>query len=143
MRRRAYLAAAGTGVASLSGCLGVLGTGGATCDEGCSVGMASNAYLPREYAEATVGEPVVWVNTSSRGHTVTAYEDAIPAGATYFASGGYGNETAAREGWDADLGGRLDPGEEYEHTFEEPGEYGYFCIPHERTGMVGTIVVSE
>ncbi|QLG64062.1 plastocyanin/azurin family copper-binding protein [Halorarum salinum] len=32
-------------------------------------------------------------------------------------------------------------GETYEHTFEVEGEYGYFCIPHEGAGMVGTVTV--
>ncbi|WP_241997224.1 plastocyanin/azurin family copper-binding protein [Halorubrum sp. SD626R] len=33
------------------------------------------------------------------------------------------------------------PSENYEHTFEEPGTYEYFCIPHEGSGMVGTVRV--
>jgi plastocyanin len=28
-----------------------------------------------------------------------------------------------------------------QHTFEEPGEYYLYCIPHEGLGMTGTIVV--
>ena len=28
-----------------------------------------------------------------------------------------------------------------QHTFEEPGEYYLYCIPHEGQGMTGTIIV--
>jgi plastocyanin len=28
-----------------------------------------------------------------------------------------------------------------QHTFEEPGEYYLYCIPHEGLGMIGTIIV--
>jgi plastocyanin len=34
-------------------------------------------------------------------------------------------------------------GDDFTHTFETVGEYAYFCIPHERAGMVGTVVVTE
>lgn len=56
-------------------------------------------------------------------HTVTAYEDRIPAGASPFDS-----ETLS--------------GGTFEHTFEEPGTYDYFCRPHAAT-QVGRIVVGE
>ncbi|PGF14639.1 halocyanin [Natrinema sp. CBA1119] len=34
-------------------------------------------------------------------------------------------------------------GATYTHTFQEPGTYDYFCIPHKSQGMVGRIVVGE
>jgi plastocyanin len=105
--------------------------------------MARNAYLPETF-EATVGEPVVWVNNGSRGHTVTAYEDGLPDGAEYWASGGFESEAAAREGfWEQGGEGTIRSGETWSHTFEVPGTYAYLCVPHERAGMVGTVVVSE
>ena len=33
------------------------------------------------------------------------------------------------------------PGEGYESTFNEAGEYSYYCEPHRGAGMVGKVVV--
>ncbi len=33
------------------------------------------------------------------------------------------------------------PGESYETTFKEPGEYSYYCEPHRGAGMVGKVIV--
>jgi len=99
-------------------------------------------FVPETY-HTTVGETVVWKNTSDAEHTVTAYEGAIPDEAEYFASGGYDDETTAREEWHEARGGRILTGETYEHTFELPGTYPYVCIPHERGAMVGEVVVEE
>jgi plastocyanin len=92
-----------------------------------------------------VGDTVVWENVGSVGHSVTAYEDEIPDGAEYFASGGFDTEQAARDAYvpgDTDAGDVLG-GESYEHTFDTAGSYEYFCIPHESAGMIGTIQVEE
>lgn len=35
----------------------------------------------------------------------------------------------------------LSEGETFEHTFETPGVYNYFCRPHEGLGMVGLVIV--
>ena len=84
------------------------------------------------------GQTVVFSNTSDESHTVTAYDDDLPSGADYFASGGFADEEAAR---DSVSEGLLESGEEFEVTLTEPGTYEYFCIPHEASGMKGTIVV--
>ncbi len=84
------------------------------------------------------GETVIWTNESDIEHTVTAYEDDIPDEAAYFASGGFESERAARNRVNEGL---IAPGENYEHTFDQSGTYGYFCIPHESSGMVGTVQV--
>jgi plastocyanin len=138
MNRRTFLATAGTAAAvGLAGC----GATSASLSENqYDVGMAHNAFQPVEY-ETSVGETVVWGNVGSRGHSVTAYEAEIPDRAAYFASGGFDSEDAAIGGWPNQ--GNVRAGETYEHTFDTPGEYGYYCIPHEAAGMVGTIVVTE
>lgn len=105
------------------------------------VGMNASAFVPREVT-VDVGDTVVWLNDSQRNHTVTAYDDRLPDDATFFASGGYDSTSAARDGWTSG-GGALNTCDTYEHTFEVPGEHPYFCIPHERAGMVGTVVVEE
>lgn len=136
MDRRTYLATlGGATVAGLAGCT-VFG------EQEYDVGMTANAFKPDEY-EVFVGETVVWRNTSSRSHTVTAYENAIPEDAEYFASGGYESEQAARDSWESGLGGNIEVQETYSHTFETPGEYHYVCIPHERRNMTGVIVVTD
>ena len=143
MNRRTLLTAvSGSAMAPLAGCsvLGDLGDDPCSGDD-CDVGMTRNAFVPEEY-EVGVGDTVVWRNTSGADHTVTAYESGIPEDADYFATGGYEDETAARNAWNDGDGG-FSPGETFEHTFEVPGTYAYVCLPHEKGGMTGTIVVSE
>lgn len=137
MKRRTYLATAAGASAVLAGC-----SLSSADDEDYDIGMSAVAFRPVE-AEATVGEPVVWKNTSSRGHTVTAYDGGVPEGATYFASGGYESESAAREAWRTGGDGTIVGGETYERTFDVAGTYSYFCIPHESGGMVGKVLVRE
>ncbi|WP_255196606.1 plastocyanin/azurin family copper-binding protein [Halorarius litoreus] len=135
MDRRTFLAATGTGAtAALAGCFG---TG--LADSEFDVEMFSNRFAPESF-EVSVGDTVVWGNTGSRGHSVTAYESGLPEGAAYFASGGFDTEEEARNSYPQ---GNIPSGETYSYTFETAGEHRYFCIPHERAGMVGTIVVRE
>lgn len=139
MDRRRYLVAAGTTAAlSLGGCLGL------TPDENVDydVGMRPTAFDPQTITIAK-GEAVVWENTGTRDHTVTAYENSLPDGAEFFASGDYEGEQAARDAWANSSGGALSNGDRFTHTFEIPGEYEYFCIPHESGGMMGTVVVED
>ncbi len=91
-----------------------------------------DAFEPAEIT-IRVGDTVRWRNDSEFDHTVTADpgqaqdEDSVmlPEGAEPFGSG-----TVA-------------PGEAFEYTFEAPGRYRYFCIPHEAAGMIAEIVVEE
>ena len=138
MDRRAFLATAGAGLLStVVGCLD-----GGLSEDDFDIGMSQNAYLPAEY-EVAVGETVVWGNNGSRGHTVTAYDEGLPDGAVFFASGGFEDTAAAREAWKSGGGGNVAPGETFAHTFETAGQHAYFCIPHERDGMTGVVTVSE
>lgn len=138
MHRRSYLRAVGAvGAVGLAGCIGQ-----SSADGDYDVGMSAKAFQPASL-EVEVGTTVTWRNTSKQGHSVTAYEDKIPDAADYFASGGFEDEATAREQWGDSSEGTLFEGQEFTHTFEVPGEYGYFCIPHERANMVGTIVVTE
>jgi plastocyanin len=138
MHRRQVLAALGTAVATVGpGCAGVGSAGSVDGD----IGMTAVAFEPTTFT-VEAGDDVVWYNNSARAHSVTAYGDALPADAAYFATGGYDTEAAAREAWEG-MNGALTSGQTYSHTFEVPGTYGYFCIPHEQAGMVGEIVVEE
>lgn len=87
------------------------------------------------YAPSTItidaGDSIVWRNTSSLVHTVTADPDRandpshvrLPDGAEPFHSG------------------EIAPGGQYQRRFDVAGRYRYFCVPHEAAGMVGEIEV--
>ncbi|WP_254537763.1 cupredoxin domain-containing protein [Halomarina litorea] len=136
MKRRTFLAtAAGLSTVSLAGCIG-----SSLSASQYDVGMETNAFRPEQYT-VEVGDAVVWGNSGSRPHTVTAFQDGLPEGASYFASGGYDSQQAADDAWPN--GGGIQPGETYEHVFEVAGTYNYYCIPHLRGGMVGSITVEE
>jgi plastocyanin len=137
MDRRTYLASAsGLLVSGTAGCLDVI-----AADE-FDIGMTPNAFEPVEFS-TTVGSTVTWRNTSSRGHTVSAYEYGIPDDAEYFASGGFDSEKAARDAWDTTGGGIMRAGAEFAYTPTVPGRYSYVCFPHESHGMTGQLVVEE
>ena len=75
-----------------------------------------------------VGDTVRWVNVSvDEPHTATA--DSARARRAGFNSGSF---PAA---W-------LDPGESFEFTFTQAGQFPYHCIPHEAVGMVGSVTVN-
>jgi plastocyanin len=139
MRRRAFLATLGASTVTLAGCLGSSSASGSTDFD---IGMSVSRFRPAEFA-VTPGTTVVWRNTSKSTHTITAYQNSIPEAATYWASGGFDSEEAARDAWRKSGTGGLRQTETYEHTFTTPGTHNYVCIPHEPNGMVGVIVVSE
>jgi plastocyanin len=107
---------------------------------GTSVAMTSAQTFDPKELTVPAGETVTWTNDSSESHTVTLYDNEVPEGAEYFSSGGASSEDEARESLDEAL---INEGDVYEVTFEEPGTYTYFCIPHEEQGMVATIVVED
>jgi plastocyanin len=81
--------------------------------------MESLKYLPPEI-EISAGTTVVWTNKDVVAHTVThkvKVEDQL------FASP------------------YLEPGQSFSYTFEKPGTYPVFCIPH--PFMAQTVIVSE
>ena len=89
-------------------------------------------FIPETLTVKT-GDTVTWRNTGKMVHTVT--DDPMKAR----------NEASTRlpEGvqpWDS---GNITRGQSWSRRFDVPGEYTYFCIPHELAGMVATIVVEE
>ena len=133
-RRRLLATLGATAAGGLAGCLSTFSR------PEYDVGMRATAFAPEEIT-VEVGTTVVWRNTSARGHTVTAYGSTLPAGAAFFASGGYESTEAARTAWHDDSGGRLETSDTFSHTFDVPGTYSYVCIPHETSSMVGTVIV--
>lgn len=146
MRRRAYLAGVGSGgLLALAGCTALGDTAENLFGDDYDVGMDRNAFTPAS-VETTVGDPVVWKNTSGSVHTVTGYEGSFEGDAEYVASGGFESERAAREAWNDGQGGAIGTGDTFAHAFSVPGTYDYCCIPHEfdgndRARMVGSITV--
>ncbi|MEM4780355.1 MAG: plastocyanin/azurin family copper-binding protein [Halalkalicoccus sp.] len=138
MQRRAFLAAVGGGsIVGLAGCTAI-----ASLTEAYDVGMSAHEFLPESYA-IEIGDTVIWENTGSRAHTVTAYDGGQPEGASFFSTGEFENEREARAAWHDDRSGSIYTGERFEHTLEVAGEHNYSCVPHERGGMIGKVVVEE
>ncbi len=84
-----------------------------------TVRMEDNFFAP---ANITVepGTTVTWVQSGDNAHTTTSYDGL----------------------WDSGL---LEGGSDatFSFTFDEPGTYDYFCIPHEEMGMVGSVTVTD
>jgi plastocyanin len=95
------------------------------------VGMTDGLRFSPDTIVVRAGDTVVWRNTSGVPHTVTA--DAAQAG----------NPANVRlpQGASPFDSGVMQPGAEFRHTFTVPGEYRYFCRPHEGAGMIGTVIV--
>lgn len=105
-----------------------------------TVAMTDELAFAPETVTVTPGSTVRWENEANLTVTVTAYGETIPPGVGYFASGGFDTEEAAREAYPE---GGITSGESYEHVFETPGTYEYFCVPQEDAGMTGTVEVRE
>jgi plastocyanin len=159
LQRRQAIRSTGAVIAgaTLAGCGGSAPSGGDSPDDGTptdgssgsgggtTVEMTDKLAFEPVTVTIAVGETVTWDNVGSLGHSVTAYEEELPNGAAYFASGGFESEAAAQDAYipgDRESGD-IPGGETYEHTFETAGTYEYFCIPHETTGMVGTVKVTD
>jgi plastocyanin len=83
-----------------------------------TVRMEDNFFDP---ANITVepGTTVTWVQSGNNPHTTTSYDGLWDSGMIEGGSGGT-----------------------FSFTFEEPGTFDYFCIPHEDLGMVGSVTVT-
>jgi len=127
----------GGGDSSLSGGPNV--ADGEPSDADHVIDMTAVAFEPAELT-VSAGDTVAWVHAGGEAHTVTAVGEGIPDGATYWASGDFESEDAARTGWE-DGEGAVQSGQHYVHTFEATGTHEYVCIPHEGAGMTGTITV--
>jgi plastocyanin len=82
---------------------------------GTEISIGDNFFDP-EQATVKVGDTVTWTNEGQTAHTVTA------------------------DSGDFDSG-NVEPGSEFEQTFETAGEVPYVCTIH--AGQSGTITVEE
>ena len=81
----------------------------------------------------SVGQPVEWMNTGKNVHSVTLVpEDAQNA-----------KDASEPKGAPTFDSGFMAPGSKFTYTFTVPGTYHYFCVPHEKAGMVGIVVVKK
>ena len=89
-------------------------------------------YIPAKVT-IKVGQTVEWVNNAATLHDVNADASSVqntkdvslPPGAKPFDSG------------------FMRPGMTFDYTFTVPGTYRYTCVPHEKDGMNGTVVVKK
>jgi plastocyanin len=89
-------------------------------------------YIPAKVT-IKVGQTVEWINNAATLHDVNAdvssvqntKDVSIPPGAKPFDSG------------------FMRPGMTFDYTFTVPGTYRYTCVPHEKDGMNGTVVVTK
>jgi plastocyanin len=90
--------------------------GGIADPERTDVSIVNFAFEPDPYT-TSAGSTVWWVNDGSAPHTVNSAE--------------FGDDFTSS--------GTIRTGNGFAWTFEEPGEYAYFCNNH--PGMEGTIIV--
>ena len=82
---------------------------------------SDTGMLQFDPAELTIktGDTVKWVNNKMAPHNAVFESDGVESHKQLVFS----------------------PGESYETTFSEAGEFSYYCEPHRGAGMVGKIVV--
>ncbi|BAQ66877.1 plastocyanin [Geminocystis sp. NIES-3709] len=86
---------------------------------------ADSGMLAFQPAKVTIktGDTVKWVNNKLAPHNVV------------FDSSVKNADKLSHKGL------AFSPGESFDVTFTEPGEYSYYCEPHRGAGMAGTITV--
>ena len=88
------------------------------------------AFIPAKVT-IKVGQTIQWINNAKTLHSIDAdpamaqrrSDVVLPSGAKSFESG------------------FMRPEATFEHTFTVPGTYKYTCVPHEKDGMNGMVVV--
>ncbi|MGD2156346.1 MAG: cupredoxin domain-containing protein [Anaerolineales bacterium] len=83
--------------------------------------IAGDSFFDAKTVTVTVGTTVVWENGGNRGHTVTSDDGVFNSG-------------------------NLNSGDTFEFTFEDIGEYPYYCDYHGGpggVGMAGIIIVTK
>jgi plastocyanin/glucose/arabinose dehydrogenase len=85
---------------------------------GASVAMQNIAFVPQSIT-VSAGTTVTWTNNDAIQHTVTWDDRSVDSGL-------------------------LSQGDTFSIKFDQPGTYGYFCIPHGSpgAGMFGTVTVT-
>jgi len=93
-------------------------------DQRVAVGEGLN-FAPDSF-EISVGDTVLWEWVGG-GHNISYDDGDVPAGTA----------------WDGDDEDIYSEGHVHFFTFETPGEYDYYCQPHQTSGMTGSFTVTE
>jgi plastocyanin len=86
-------------------------------DADVTVDMQGIQFAPTEI-HIPAGGTVLWTNSSPIGHTVTADDGSYDSG-------------------------NINQGDTFSTSFDAPGTYSYYCIPHKAAGMVAVVVVDD
>lgn len=86
------------------------------------------AFVPSTFSVAK-GEKIVFKNNTGYPHNVIFDEDEIPSGVDV-SKISMGEEDYLNA-----------PGEEFSVVLNEPGEYSFYCAPHQGAGMNGKVTV--
>jgi plastocyanin len=86
------------------------------------------SFAPESF-EISVGETVLW-EWVGRGHNIKYDEGAVPEGTDWNGTAGSRTKTYGE-------------GHVHFHTFETVGEYDYYCVPHQSSGMKASFTVTE
>lgn len=107
----------------------ILATPALAADHTVKMG-SDGGLLVFEPATITIsqGDTVTWENNKMAPHNVVFDANGVPGG-----------KAMASELTHSQL--TFSPGESYDSTFTEPGEYTYYCAPHRGAGMVGKVIV--
>jgi plastocyanin len=127
MNRREFMRTAGGATAATAAAASTAGTAAAQSSQEVVVGPGGSlVYEPAElYVTPGTTVNFVW---ESDNHNIVV--ESQPEAANW----------EGTEGGAADL---YNEGHEYSFTFEEMGEYQYYCAPHRSSGMVATVIVNE
>ncbi|MFB6196487.1 MAG: plastocyanin/azurin family copper-binding protein [Haloplanus sp.] len=130
--RRGFLRTAGYATAGLLAARPVgAATGGGSTHTVSMLTDAGSFYFDPVGLHVEPGDTVEWINESGK-HSTTAYTTDNPR---------YDGGRRIPEGADTwDSGVLEESGATFSYTFEKPGTYDYYCIPHRSLGMVGRIV---
>lgn len=138
-RREALSAAAGlaaaTAAAATTACFSSRPeeSTGPRDDEEVVVEMTTQLTFSPRTVRVQPGQTVVFRNASTFPHTATGDPDKARDASHVTLPGG-------ADPWDS---GTLTGGQEFRISFTVPGRYDYVCLPHELSGMQGTVVVEE
>lgn len=80
-----------------------------------------------------VGQTVEWVNNAETLHSVTTDPDSAQKA----------GDVSSPPGTQPFDSGFMKPGMTFDYKFTVPGTYKYLCLPHEKDGMVGYVIVSK
>jgi plastocyanin len=93
------------------------------------VAVGDGLRFDPESFEIAVGDTVLWEWVGS-GHNIKYDEGAVPEGTDWTGTEG-SRTTTYGEGYT------------HWHTFETAGQYDYYCVPHQGSGMRASFTVTE